>query len=260
MNELISSIIIAVVQGITEWLPVSSSGHISLVQHILNYPSSLLFDVALHFGTLMAVFVYFGRDISEIVRSIFSLDFKSENGKLGLFIIIATIPAAIVGFLVKDLYEVISGNLLFLSLGFAITGLILFISSISFNKLNKNVNEMSVMDSIFIGFAQIASLLPGISRSGITLSSGLFRNLNEKTALKFAFLMSIPIIFGANILAIGENKLPSNLIWATLVSFLVGIGSIHLLYNYLLVSRRNLKWFGLYALILSFSILIYILV
>jgi undecaprenyl-diphosphatase len=256
MNELISSIIIAIVQGLTEWIPVSSSGHLVLAEKLLGVQNaSLMFDVALHFGTLMAVFVYFGSDIVDIVKDLFSRKFKSENGRLGILIIIATIPAALVGFFLKPIFETVFNSLAITTLGFAITGIFLIISSMSKEK-SKALNSKSAFT---IGVAQIFALFPGISRSGSTLGAGLLLGLKEKQAIKFSFLMSIPIIFGANILAVGNNTLPSELIWATLISFIVGLATIHLLYGRILTNRKNIKYFGFYALALSIILGIFLL-
>jgi len=246
MNELLASVIIAIVQGLTEWLPVSSSGHLVVVEKLLNYQGSLMFDVALHFGTLMAVFVYFGSDIVDIIRDLLMGRFRSENGKLGIYVVIATIPAAIVGFFLKDIFEQVFNSLLITAFGFAITGVFLFIAGTS-----RKGGSLKAGNSFMIGVAQIFSLFPGISRSGATIGSGYLFGLDEKKAIKFSFLMSIPIILGANILTIGWQTLPSELIWATLVSFLVGLGAIHLLYGKLIASRKNLKWFASYALVLA---------
>ncbi len=246
MNELLASVIIAIVQGITEWLPVSSSGHLVIAERILNYKGGMTFDVALHFGTLMAVFVYFGKDIVDIVRDLITGKFKTENGKLGVYIIIATIPAAIAGFLLKSIFEEVFQSLFITALGFAITGIFLLIAS--FPKKRKILDAKK---SLTIGLAQIASLTPGISRSGTTIGTGYLLGLEEKQAVKFSFLISIPMILGANILVIGNQSLPSELVWATLVSFIVGLITIHLLYGKILVKRENLKWFALYALILA---------
>jgi len=246
MNDLISSIIIAIVQGLTEWLPVSSSGHIVIFEKILNYQAGLMFDVALHFGTLMAIFVYFGSDIVDIIKDLLTGKFKTENGKLGIYLIIATIPAAIVGFLLESIFELAFQSLAITALGFAVTGVFLLIAS--FPKKRKKLNSNG---ALVIGLAQIFSLFPGVSRSGATIGTGYLLGLEERQAIKFAFLMSIPIIFGANILAIGSKTLPPEMIWATLVSFIVGLGTIHLLYGKVLVARKNLKWFALYALALA---------
>ncbi len=257
MSQLIEAVIIAVIQGITEWLPVSSSGHIILAEKLLNYGNSLTFDVALHFGTLMSVFVYFGRDITDIIRDLLKLKFYTEKGKFGILLIIATIPAGIAGFLFKDAFESIFSNLAIVALGFGITGLILLIASLPITKQSRQITKTK---ALIIGTSQILSLLPGVSRSGTTISISLLLGLKEKTALKFSFLMSIPIIFGANIVTIGNQTLPSELIWATLVSFIVGLISLHLIYKYILTSKTNLRYFAIYALLLALTIGIFLIV
>lgn len=256
MSELLKAMLLAIVQGITEWLPVSSSGHLVLAEKFLNYKSSLTFEVALHFGTLMSVFVYFGKDITDIIQDILKLKFHTENARLGILILIATIPAAIIGFLFKNAFESIFSNLSIVALGFGITGLILLIASLPLTKQN---NKLTKSKALIIGTSQIISILPGISRSGTTTSTALLLGLKEQTALKFSFLMSIPIILGANILTIGNQTLPKELIWATLVSFLIGLLTLHLLYKYILTTKRNLRYFGLYALALAIFIGIFLI-
>lgn len=251
-NEIISALILAVIQGITEWLPVSSSGHLVLFSHILKFQGSLFFDVALHFGTLMAVFVYFGRDIVDIIRDLFKGNFQSENGKLGGLLIIASIPAAIIGFLFKNFFEGIYENLGIVAIGFGITGLFLMIASIDFGQRIKKYP--SYLQSFLIGIAQAIAIIPGISRSGATIASGVLLELDIKSAMRFSFLMSIPIIFGANIAIVGNNRIPGELIWATLVAFIVGLMTLYFLFRYVLTSRKALRWFGIYALLLGIGI------
>ncbi len=256
MNDLFASLIIAIVQGLTEWLPVSSSGHIILFEKLLGYEGGLLFNVALHFGTLMAVFVYFGKDITDIIQDFFKGDFKSENSKLGIYLIIATIPVGIIGFIFRDLFESSFESLLLTGLGFGVTGLLLFIASIDF----KGRSDLKLRNSIIIGLSQIMALFPGISRSGTTMSTGLLSGLDEKKALKFSFLLSIPVIFGANILEVGNKALPQNMIWASLFSFVIGLIALHLLYSKILVNKKNLRWFAGYALLLGTGVVIYSLI
>lgn len=251
MPQIIEAIILAIIQGVTEWLPVSSSGHLILAEKLLNYTGSLTFNVALHFGTLMSVFVYFGKDITDIIQDILKFKFKTQKGKLGIYLILVTIPAAIIGFLFKDVFESIFSDLAITAIGFSITGILLIIASLD---LKMEKQELNYKNSLIIGIAQIFSIFPGISRSGTTISTGILLGLKEKTALKFSFLMSIPIIFGANIITIGNKTLPKELIWATLVSFIIGIIVLHIVYKYVLTSKKNLRWFGIYALLLALTI------
>lgn len=243
-SDFLSLIILAIVQGLAEWVPVSSSSQIEIVSHLLNYQSSLFLEVALHFGTLMAVFVYFGKDIMDIIRDVFSGNWKSEEARLGFAILIGAIPAGIFGYLLKDFIENNSGFGL-IAIGLSITSIILFIGSIS----PKKDEKLSYGKALLIGVAQIFALFRGVSRSGSTIVSGLLLGLSEKNAVKFSFLLSIPIIFGANLLNLGNQALPSSLFFASLVSFAVGISTIHFSFKYFLSDRKNLKWFGLFTLV-----------
>lgn len=255
MNELVSMIILAIVQGITEWFPISSSGHLVLFSKIIGYDNSVIFDVALHFGTLMAVFVYFGKDIVDMLEALFKGQWKKPEAKMAFLLIIATIPAALVGYFFRNFIESTFNSLLIVAFGFAITGMTLLVASVINVKRNK---EMGYFDAFIIGCAQAIAIIPGISRSGSTISSGLFMGLDEKSALKFSFLMSIPVIFGANLLEIGSNKIPTSYFVPTLVSFVFGMLTIHILLKIVVSSRKNLKWFGIYALLLAISLLIWI--
>tara|TARA_Y100000034_G_scaffold8436_1_gene9173 strand:+ start:800 stop:1660 length:861 start_codon:yes stop_codon:yes gene_type:complete len=285
VNDLVSALILAVVQGITEWFPVSSSGHLVLTERALGFSGGLLFETALHFGTLMAVFVYFGREITDIIRDFFSRRWKTENGRIGLYLIIGSIPAGIVGFLIKDFFGALQ-DLRVVAFGFGITGLFLIIASIGNNRnklmedgwrrINNERNKLVRGDegklgsrgverlgfgkALVVGFAQAFAIIPGVSRSGSTISSGVLLGLSEKNAMKFAFLLAVPVIFGANIVAVGNQTLPPSLIWATLVSFIVGLASIHVVFKYVLSSRKNFKWFGIYCLILAVGLGMFLLV
>jgi len=252
MENFVYALILAIVQGISEWLPISSSGHLVLFQEILNYHPGLMFDVAVHFGTLMAVFVYFGREITDIVEALLKRKWKSENGKLGLLILVATIPAVIIGLLFKDLFEQAFSSLSVVAICFGITALFLIIASLDFGKNRKQLP--SWIDALWIGLAQAFAILPGISRSGSTIASGLLRGLDGRSAMKFSFLMSIPVIFGAGIVEIGNNRLSPDLIWATLVTFVVGLLTIHWLLKFIANDKRNLRWFALYLILLALGV------
>jgi undecaprenyl-diphosphatase len=265
VSDIIFALILAVVQGVTEWFPVSSSGHLILFEGLLGYEGALLFEVALHFGTLMAVFVYFGKDITDMFRDILLGRWNTQEGKLGLLIIVASVPAAIVGFMIKDIFEMAFSGLGILAFGFGITGLFLLITSLTTSFTPDRSRELSSAHegeginmgygkALLIGIGQALAIVPGISRSGATISSGILLGLDEKRSMKFAFLMSIPIIFGANILTIGNKSLPPELIWATLISFVVGLASIHIVFKYVLIKRENFRWFAVYCLLLAMGI------
>ena len=130
MDGFIGALILAIVQGIAEWLPISSSAHLALVGRALGIEHSLMFDVALHFGTLMAVFVYFGKEIVDILREVMNFRFRTDNGRLGLLLMLAAVPAGLVGFLMKDVLATVPESLGMLALGFLITSVLLFIGSL----------------------------------------------------------------------------------------------------------------------------------
>ena len=253
-GSFISLLILAVLQGFTEWIPVSSSSQIAIVSHLLNYQSSLFLEVALHFGTLMAVFVYFGKDIVDIVRDILSGEWKTENAKLGFSLILAAIPAGIFGFLINNYIEGLT-SIRLIAIGLGITSMILFIGSIS----PKKDEKLNYRIAFLIGLAQVLSLFRGVSRSGSTVVSGLLLGLSEKNAVKFSFLLSIPIILGASLLTIGNKTLPSSLFIASLISFLVGICTIHFSFKYILSNRKNLRWFAWFTLIEALVIGFYLI-
>lgn len=258
MENILSMLILAVIQGISEWFPISSSGHLVLFSRILGFDNSVAFDVALHFGTLMAVFVYFGKDIVDIIEAWFKRQWKSEKAQLGLMITVATIPAAVLGFVFKKYFESAFSSLGIVAICFAITGVFLIISSLDFRKSERK--NISYKDSWLIGFAQAVAIFPGISRSGATISTGLLRGLDARSAMRFSFLMSVPAIFGASILEIGSQKLPPSYIWPTLLAFVVGLASIHILLKIISNSKKNLRWFALYVLLLAIAIGIYLLI
>jgi len=172
-------------------------------------------------------------------------------------IVIGSIPAAIVGLLLKDLFDTVLSNLLVVAIGFGITGLFLFIASLRFKR--EGSGKLTILTVLIIGSAQALAIVPGISRSGATIAAGLLLGLSEKKAMKFAFLLSIPIIFGANVIAVGNQTLPPSLIWATIVSFLVGLASIHVVFRYVLTKRKNLRWFGAYCLGLAFVLYLFVI-
>ncbi len=248
----------AVLQGIAEWFPISSSSHLVILSHILGFENTLEFDVALHFGTLMAVFVYFGKDIIDIIQAILKGQWKSENGRMGLMLIIATIPAIVFGFLLRNILNESINNLGLMALGLAVTGMFLFVAY--FGSKGKKARKINYRIAGIIGLAQAFSLFRGISRTGSTYASGLLLGLDEKAAIKFSFLLSIPIVLGANIIEIGNKAIPREYFFATFVSFIVGILMINVSCKYVLSDRRNLKWFGLYVLLLAAAIGIYLIV
>jgi len=185
------SIVLGLVQGLTEFLPVSSSGHLVFFQKIFGIgEEALAFDIVMHVATLVAVVAIFWKELWHMIRHPFS--------KLTVLVIIATVPTAIIGFAFKDFFEYTFSSAAFLGPCFILTGLILLFADRSRERIHygKDLESVSYMDAVLIGISQAAAIIPAISRSGATISAGLFRGLKKEFAIKFSFLMSVPAIIG----------------------------------------------------------------
>lgn len=196
---MFESAILGLIQGITEFLPISSSGHLILIPKIFDWQDpGLAFDAIIHLGTLVAVVFAFRKKLAEIIRGIFGQGRTPEkNGKLGALIILALIPAGLAGYLFKDYIEnyVRVKEVVVLSLIF--WAIVLWFANRYSKKVHhrtKTVNGVGIKQTIIVGLAQAIALIPGTSRSGITMSAGLFSKMNRHTAVEFSFLISIPII------------------------------------------------------------------
>jgi undecaprenyl-diphosphatase len=204
---------LGVVQGLTEFLPVSSSGHLVAFQHLLGLQSpELLFDVVVHGGTLLAVLLVYWKDLWEIIKeSLFAAAEMVRKGnvratwqsrpyfRLAAYLLIGTVPAAAAGLLFQDALEQAFASLLSVGCMLLVTGTVLFGTRLSKGP-GRDLQDLSLRDCLVIGIAQSFALLPGISRSGITIATGLFCGLNRDLAARFSFLLSVPAILGANIL------------------------------------------------------------
>lgn len=202
--ELITPILLGLLQGATEFLPVSSSGHLVLAEAFFHIQeASMAFDVSLHMGTLLAILVYFRKEFLALFRAMLRPDRSDEivraNQHLSLLLIVATIPAAVVGKLFGDEIEANLRQPEVVASTLAGLGLILLWAE-KIGSRQRTFRELSLVDAIVIGLAQMCALVPGVSRSGITMTLGLFRNLDRPAAARFSFLMSAPIIAGAGIL------------------------------------------------------------
>ena len=209
--DIIQAIILGIVQGLTEFLPVSSSAHLVFVPEILKVQSSLVFDTILHVGSLVAVVIYFWKDIIHMLKSFFSslMDIprrqfregikEDKFKKLAWFVIIGTIPAGLAGVLFKDTFEALFNDVFIVGFFLIITGFLLWGSEMMSRRVNNktSLKEMSVKSSILIGIAQAFAIAPGISRSGATISAGLFLGIERELAARYSFLLSIPAILGA---------------------------------------------------------------
>jgi len=250
--NLIEAFILALVQGITEWLPISSSGHLVIVQQFFDLNVPVFFDVTLHVGTLIVVLVFLRRDVANIIKAVVRLDFKTEEGKLATLVFIGSIPTAVIGFLFRDLFESFFSNLLAVGVAFMVTGCILFASKLT-RERNKSINYF---DALLIGTAQGIALIPGISRSGTTISTGLLREVKKEKAFQYSFLLYIPAVIGATIgTSVTEwNKLAAaevdvlSIIFGLVITAMVGYILLKLLFKVVLKEKFHVFAYYCWAL------------
>jgi undecaprenyl-diphosphatase len=260
----LKAIIFGAVQGATEFLPVSSSGHLLVLHKYLGLPiqNEIMFDVLLHLATLLAVIFLFWSDIKKLFSSWFKsfIGKSDEYSKLSWYILIATIPAALVGVLFKDYIEDNFRNIPVVSFMLVLIGLLfIYIEKISV-KIN-NLNQTSLGKVFFVGLAQTVALIPGTSRSGITIIAGLLTKLKREEAIRLSFLMSIPIIAGATVLSLGDlftSDINKNEITLLAISFLAALFSSFLAIKYFLklASKFGLNIFAYYRFAFAFILMV----
>ena len=232
--SLLSSILLGVIQGVAEFLPISSSGHLAIAEHLLGMSGASdipeFFDVLLHLGTLVAVFVAYWDDVRDMVVEFFCGVRDLARGstptpvpparRMILLIIVGTLPLLIV-LPIKDLVEGLADNMYFVAAALLVTGCLLFASD-RVRKGRKTEKSATMVDVLLVGVAQAIATCPGISRSGTTITAGCFRGFDRKFAVRFSFLLSIPAILGANILSL-KDAVEAGIIWADVPVYLVGV-------------------------------------
>ncbi len=248
--DLLSAILLAIIQGITEWLPISSSGHLVLAQMLFGLKVPILFDIMLHLGTLLAALFYFRDDIRRMAFAFFSFNSKSEDSKLVWLILLAGIPTAAIGFAFKDFFESQFSSGLGIGIAMAITGTFLFIC-----EGTPGSKRIGAKSAFVIGVAQGLAVMPGISRSGSTIGAGLLMGVEREKALRFSFILGIPAILGAALFEwdgaeISGIPLETSLI-AIAISAIVGYLSIGFMMDF--VKRRGLKPFSYYCFLIGMA-------
>ncbi|MDD3051570.1 MAG: undecaprenyl-diphosphate phosphatase [Candidatus Cloacimonetes bacterium] len=253
--EIFKSIILGIIQGLSEFLPISSSGHLVLAQKILkfNHSENMSFEVFLHFGTLLSVLLFFRKDIFEILNSLWKIKSRNENDvsnrKIALYLVISTFTTAIIAMPLQSFFEQIFYNIYLVIAMLAITGTIVFFSDRQ-SKSQIDASEMGLLRSFLIGAGQAMAILPGLSRSGTTISISLFSGIKRTDAAKFSFLLSIPAILGANLISFDKFsaiKSDETIVYLVggLASFVAGYLVISLLIN--LIKKRKLRIFAYYC-------------
>ena len=262
--DLIHLIILSIVQGITEFLPISSSAHLVLFPKLMGWEDQgLVIDVAAHLGSLFAVVFYFRKDFGKILidglGQTFRINYTNDQHKLFWFIIIASIPALLVGFFFRDIISYYLRNPLVISFATIFFGLLLWLSD-KVGKQHRAISKIGKKDALLIGFSQILAFIPGTSRSGITITAGLFIGLDRKTAVKFSFFMSAPIILAASLYEIsnlfqsGDDINIFNFITTVLFSIMSSLFAIHFFLKFL--DKFGVIPFVIYRLILG-AVLLY---
>ncbi|MCF6276705.1 MAG: undecaprenyl-diphosphate phosphatase [Candidatus Magasanikbacteria bacterium] len=265
MTTFFQAFFLGILQGVAEFLPISSSGHLILLSNWLNWSDQgLFFDVVLHLGSLLAVVFYFRKKLLSLLFSIFGKTEDNKEERRFIFLLaISTLPAVLVGFLIKDFVENSLRSVLVVAFGLIFWGGVLWFADWKsrHHKTQKTHNDLNWKDTLFIGFAQAIALIPGTSRSGITISAGLLKGMNRKDAASFSFLMSIPVIFGAGLLTfldITKSSLEtisvSHLFVGFISAFVSGFFAICFLMRF--IQKRTFKDFAIYRFVLGALILI----
>ena len=234
---LLNSLLLGLIQGVAEFLPISSSGHLSIAQNLLGMgmegADDVFFDVLLHLGTLAAVFVAYWVDIKEMVLEFLQMIGDAVHGgssqkkipsarRLILLIVVGTLPLFLI-LPIKDHVEALYGNTFFVGGALLVTGLLLYFCD-RLRKGRKNERSASIVDALIVGLGQAVATCPGISRSGMTISMGCFRGFERRFAVRFAFLLSIPAVLGANILQL-KDVAETGVDLALLPAYLVGVAA-----------------------------------
>lgn len=264
---LVQAVILGIFQGIAEFLPISSSGHLVILQHFFGIrEGNLFFTEMLHFGTLISIVIVYFNDIIKIVVEFIKmvkncivnrkLKIRNDYQKLGILIIVSSIPTAVIGLAFEDFFEKLySSSILPIGIAFIVTGILLWIAN---NKSyeNKRVRNMSFLDGLIIGTFQGVAIIPGISRSGSTIVAGLFRGLNRSLATEFSFLLALPATFGAGLLGIREVIKTNSQVAFTMpliigvsLSTIVGVFAIKLLMR--ILKKDKLHYFSYYLWIIG---------
>ena len=258
-------VILAIIQGITEFLPISSSAHLILPEALLGWDSQgLAFDVAVHVGSLLAVIIYFREDIIAMMIDWFKFGFgnnQTSNSKLAWFVVLATLPAIIIGFTFKSFIEVYARSGAVIAFTTIVFGLLLWYADVKATSV-RVVQQMTWRHSLLIGLSQAIALIPGTSRSGITMTTGLLLGYDRESSARFSFLLSIPVILGAGLLATLDLVAEPNavdwsaLAYGALFSFVSAYICISLFLTW--INRIGMFPFVIYRLLLGAVLIFFI--
>ncbi len=257
--SIIQAIIFGLVQGLTEFIPVSSSGHLVLLHEAFGVTGGLSFDVALHLGTLGALLLYFYRDIVALIKSVFS---SAKEARLAKYLVLATIPAIVSGFLLESAAESAFRSSRLVSMNLIVVALVMIFVERAYIAKKAEKAEISGRSAAAMGFAQALAVVPGVSRSGATITAGMAAGLSRAKAARFSFLLAIPITTGAaaKVLLDGAVLRDIRSEWAVfavgiVTALLSGLFAIRFLLDYL--SKRGLAVFAWYRIALGVAVLLF---
>ena len=254
--DLLQTIALGLIQGVTEWLPISSTGHLKLTQHFWNLNVPVAFDGLLHAGTLIVTLLFFRNDIKNILVALAKRDFKTENGKFIPLIIVGTMPTVLIGLFFGDTIDVYFSNLLQIAGALAVCGVVLYCSKLG----KENSDNISYLDALLIGTAQGIAITPGLSRSGLTIAVALLLGIKREKSFNFSFLLSVPAVIGALGLTLytqHDALTSAGLEWAEIfagiaVSMVVGYFALKLLRK--IVADKKFYFFAVYCWLLAIAI------
>jgi len=254
---LLQATLLGIIQGLTEFIPVSSTAHLLIGQHLLGIPANnavFSFLILVQWGTLVSLFIYFGKDLRHLIKAFFAKPFSSKENALAWYIIIATIPALLIGYLLKDALEKLFATPLLAASIRLFAAAILLTLAEWLGKRQRDLEEMSKFDALMVGIFQVFAVFPGASRSGSTIAGGMLRGFKREAAAKFAFLMSIPVMLAAGAYeSLDLLKMPGlgefipTLLFGFIVAAIVGWLAIRWLMDYL--NKNSLYAFAVYCAI-----------
>lgn len=267
---ILQTIILGIVQGITEFFPISSSGHLIAIRYLFNFglgdsKAELVFDIALHFGTFMAIFIFFFKDFWKMITEGFK--FKGKDGKFSFnnlkhegkimwYIVAACIPAGVMGILFEDIIDRYIRTPLVVAISMAVMGVIMYFVD-KYSKSETDIEHLNLKQAMGVGIGQMFAMIPGFSRSGTTMTAARAMKIDRKSAAKFSFLLGAPVMFGAAVLALKDltmEMINIQFILGVVVSFVVGMIAIKALMN--IVEKIGFGGFAIYRVLLALVIIV----
>lgn len=256
MNEIMQALILGIVQGLTELLPISSSAHLNLIPWIFNWNIPESFDVALHFGTLLAIGIFFFKDWIALIKGGYKQVVKKEKsteGRMFWYIVAATIPGGAIGFLLDHFIGESLGKMpLLIAIALILMGIILYIADKK-APAKTTYENMTFKQTFLIGLSQALAFIPGVSRSGVTMTAGRIMGVDRESTAKYSFMLSAPIVLGATLYKFKDFVFNIPFVVGVLASFLVGIAVIKFLLQYL--KKGSFKVFAIYRVVVGLAII-----